>query len=49
MAYGKSAGKTQNMVKLGGSSKKLTLKSDMQGGIAGPAKKGLKAGPHKKV
>lgn len=49
MAYGKSSGRTQNMAKLGGSGKKLNLKSDMGPGIAGSSKKGPKAGPHKKV
>jgi hypothetical protein len=49
MAYGKSSSKVQNMAKIGGSSKKLSLKTDMGAGMAGSIKKGAKSGPHKKV
>lgn len=48
---GKSSGQTQNMAKLGGSSRKLSLKTDMQQSNMphGTFKKAAKSGPHKKV
>lgn len=52
MAYGmKSSGRTQNMTKLGGGSRKLSLKTDMkpENMPHGSFKKAAKSGPHKKV
>lgn len=44
----KGGGFVGNLAKLGGSSKKLALKTDMKEGLAGSPKKGTKQA-HKKV
>ena len=48
---GKAPGRTLNMAKLGGSSPKLALKTDMKTEHMphGTFKKAAKSGPHKKV